>query len=50
MSSAATSVERNPLEKHRHGHDVVLDFGSGDQMIIENARAAEIGKDDFHFN
>jgi hypothetical protein len=38
------------MEKHQHGHDVVLDFGSGDQMIIENARAAEIGKDDFHFN
>lgn len=35
------------LEKHQSGHDVILDFGWGDQLILEHMQASHIGKDDF---
>lgn len=35
------------LEKHQVGDDVVLDFGFGDQLILENTHKSSIDKDDF---
>jgi hypothetical protein len=37
------------METTQHKHDVVLDFESGDEIIIEHARKADIGREDFHF-
>jgi Ca2+-binding RTX toxin-like protein len=37
------------MEKHQVGDDVVLDFGNGDELIIDNATAAHITKGDFVF-
>jgi hypothetical protein len=39
----------NHMDKHQSGGDVVLDFGNGDELIIEHAKAAHITKDDFFF-
>ena len=42
-----TAGQWGRLEMHQHGNEVVLDFGWGEQMIIEHAVKADIGKDDF---
>ncbi|MDB5524187.1 MAG: putative calcium binding hemolysin protein [Rhizobium sp.] len=35
------------MDKHREGDDVVLDFGGGDELIIEHAKIANITREDF---
>jgi len=37
------------MEKRQEGDNVVLDFGSGDEIIIEHAQVKDIGRDDLHF-
>jgi Ca2+-binding RTX toxin-like protein len=39
----------NHMDMHQDGADVVLDFGHGDELIIENAKAAHITREDFVF-
>jgi Ca2+-binding RTX toxin-like protein len=37
------------IERHQVQNDVVLDFGKGDELILENTRLADITRDDFSF-
>ena len=37
------------MEIHQVGKDVVLDFGSGDQIVIENFDKKDLGREDYHF-
>jgi hypothetical protein len=36
------------MEVHQVGKDVVLDFGSGDEIVIENFDKRGLGREDFH--
>jgi Ca2+-binding RTX toxin-like protein len=37
------------LEKHQHGDTLILDFGFGDQLILEHTHKQDITADDFRF-
>ena len=38
---------RDRLEMHQHGDNLILDFGWGDEMVLQHVHKAEIDKSDF---